>query len=99
MELKASREAREKERDEREWEQNNARESLKAANKIAAQIQAKSKEKLSLFQSQMQLLATIALDTIPFASPCFATPQRPLPSTSAPVVEAVENKSAETLDR
>ena len=50
----------------------------------------------------MQMLlsqAGLPSQSWPLASPSFATPQPPLPSSSAPVVQVVEHPAAETPDR
>jgi hypothetical protein len=114
QEMLARREARAKEKEDRARELKEAREATAAANanaaaaaaanERAAAIQAQSTEQMSVLQSQLQFLAAkinVPLDSIPViaASPCIATPQPPLPSTTAPVSPVVEHQSEDTPDR
>lgn len=107
IEMQAGRETRAKKKEERARELREATEATTAAcavaNERAPAIQAHSDKKMSLLQNPLQFLATklhVLMDflLVTTVSTCIATPQPPLPSTSAPVAPFVEHQSEETPD-
>lgn len=98
MQIRARKEARQKEQEDKNKQLKEEQENIKVANERAALWDSK----LNLLESNLEMLVSkLALpwQSWPIASPCFATLQPPQSSTSALVVQVVEHQLAETLNR